>query len=158
MNSAVGTVFNSSSLFHAGGPPIGSAVTGGWLLGASYVNTQTTWRTYGKSSSFSRPGPANVFVMMDENPYSINDGSIAIAATVAAGATYLVDCPAGNHGQSAGIAFADGHAIVHKWKDSRTYTPVNFIAPGMGGVGSRLQTPTDDQDCFYLSSITSAPQ
>ena len=30
--------------------------------------------------------------------------------------------PSGNHNGGAGIAFADGHAINHKWQDARTYT------------------------------------
>jgi prepilin-type N-terminal cleavage/methylation domain-containing protein/prepilin-type processing-associated H-X9-DG protein len=160
MNSAVGTVFNSSSYNPANSssaPAVGSPVNGGWLSGGVYNASQTAFRTYGKSSSFSRPGPANVFVMMDENPYSINDGSLAIVATVATGATYLVDYPSGNHGRSAGIAFADGHAIVHKWQDARTFTPQGIIQPGMGSQSSTQQSP-DNQDCFYLASITSAPR
>jgi prepilin-type processing-associated H-X9-DG protein len=154
----VGTIYNSSS-YNPANPsalPVGSPVNGGWLSGV-YANTQNAFRTYGKSSSFTHPGPANIFVMMDENPYSINDGSLAIVAKVATGATYLVDYPSGNHGRSAGIAFADGHAIVHKWQDPRTYTPQGILQPGMGSTASTQQSP-DNQDCFYLASITSAPQ
>jgi prepilin-type N-terminal cleavage/methylation domain-containing protein/prepilin-type processing-associated H-X9-DG protein len=159
MNSAVGTIFNSSSAnpANASAPPAGTPVNGGWLSGGTYNANQTAFRTYGKSSSFSRPGPANLFVIMDENPYSINDGSLAIVATVATGATYLVDYPSGNHGRAAGIAFADGHAIVHKWQDPRTYTPQGILQPGQGSTASTQQSP-DNQDCFYLASITSAPR
>ena len=53
---------------------------GGWLPGAAYNGSQTTWLTYGKMSSFSRPGPSKTFVIMDENPFSINDGSFAVSA------------------------------------------------------------------------------
>jgi prepilin-type processing-associated H-X9-DG protein len=106
-------------------------------------------------SAFTSPGAANTWVTMDENPFSINDGSLAIPAAASAGSTYLVDYPAGNHNNSAGIAFADGHSIVHKWQDSRTYTPQGIVQPGMGSQNSNKQTP-DDQDCFYLASITSA--
>jgi prepilin-type N-terminal cleavage/methylation domain-containing protein/prepilin-type processing-associated H-X9-DG protein len=156
MNSAVGTVWSSSSLYTSGGPVIGSAVQQGWLGGSGYSTTQTAWRTFGKMSSFIRPGIANTWVMMDENPYSINDGSLAISAEAAPGKTYLIDFPAGNHNRAAGIAFADGHSIVHRWQDSRTYTPQGIIQPGLGGTGSTVE-PTDNQDCFYLASITSAP-
>jgi len=96
MNQAVGTLFYSS--LHGDTPlPVGSAVQGGWLIGSHYDDKQAAWVTYGKMSSFSRGGSANIFVTMDENPYSINDGSLAIAAAASPGATYLVDCPAGTH-------------------------------------------------------------
>ena len=152
MNSAVGTIYNS---FYANGSPtIGSPVQGGWLIGASY-STTTPYLTYGKMSSFSKPGPVNTWVFMDENPYSINDGSLAIPAVATAGSTYLVDFPSGNHGSAAGIAFADGHSLVHKWQDVRTYSPQGVIAPGQGSTSGSHQNP-DNPDCFYLAPITSA--
>jgi prepilin-type processing-associated H-X9-DG protein len=155
MNSAVGTIFHS--FYASGSPAIGSPVQGGWLSGSAYNANQTTWQTYGKMSSFNRPGPANTFVIMDENPYTINDGSLAIPAAATPGNTFIIDFPSGNHGNAAGISFADGHVIVHKWLDSRTYTPQGTIQPGMGSTSSTIQTP-DDPDCFYLAPITSAPR
>jgi type II secretory pathway pseudopilin PulG len=149
MNSAVGTIYWSS---FNGGPALGSPVQGGWLPGSSFNSSQRTWLTYGKMSSFSKPGPANTFVIMDENPYAINDGSIAIPAAATPGSTYIVDYPAANHNAATGISFADCHVLVHKWLDARTYTPPTT---GMGGTGSPHQIP-DDPDCFYLASITSA--
>jgi prepilin-type N-terminal cleavage/methylation domain-containing protein/prepilin-type processing-associated H-X9-DG protein len=155
MNSAVGTVFNT---FYANGmPAIGSPVSQGWLSGNAWsANQYGVWRTYGKMSSFTSPGPANTWVFMDENPYSINDGSMAASAVATPGQTYLIDYPSGNHGTAAGIAFADGHSIVHKWLDARTYTPQGIIQPGHGSQSQSLQTP-DNPDCFYLAPITSAP-
>jgi prepilin-type N-terminal cleavage/methylation domain-containing protein/prepilin-type processing-associated H-X9-DG protein len=155
MNSAVGTLYYTPLTSPAPGIAVGSPVQGGWLTGGSYSPSQTTWRNYGKLSSFTSPGAANTWVTMDENPYSINDGSLAIPAAASGGNTYLVDFPAGNHNQSAGIAFADGHALIHKWQDSRTYTAQGIVQPGRGSQSSSKQTP-DDQDCFYLASITSA--
>jgi prepilin-type N-terminal cleavage/methylation domain-containing protein len=157
MNSAIGTSWFSSSSYSSGGPPIGAPVGGGWLPGSAYNANQTAWQTYGTFSSFTQPGPASTWAIMDENPYSINDGSLAISAAASPGATYLIDFPAGNHALSAGISFADGHSIIHKWTDSRTYTPQGIIQPGMGSTSSTRQSP-DDQDCFYLASSTSAPR
>ncbi len=137
MNSAVGTVWHSSSAYTAGGPPLGSPVQGGWLNGASY-NTPPTggWLTYGKATSFNSPGPSRTWVIMDENPYTINDGSLAISANAVTG-SYLIDFPAGNHANAAGIAFADGHSEIHKWLDPRTYSPKASravkIQQGQGG-------------------------
>jgi prepilin-type N-terminal cleavage/methylation domain-containing protein len=160
MNSAVGTIWNSSFTYGGTAGTLGSPVGGGWLSGASYQNVQTTWLTYGKMSSFIRPGPANTFVIMDENPITINDGSLAISASVGPGATYLIDYPSGNHAHGAGIAFADGHAITHKWLDPRTFTPPITLHgqganPSSPPPVSPLQSP-DDNDCYYMASITSA--
>jgi hypothetical protein len=93
---------------------------------------------------------------MDENPYSINDGAMAISAYAAPGNTYLIDYPSGQHGGEGGLAFVDGHSIVHKWQDKRTYTPA--ISPGQGGnpnVPAAHPSP-DDPDCFFLAPLTSA--
>lgn len=152
MNSAVGTVYSSATA----NTPIGSRVGGGWLLGNSYNSSQSKYLTYGKSSSFTRPGPANTWVFIDENPRTINDGSMAISAEAETGKTYLIDQPSGLHGGAGGLAFADGHSIVHAWKDKRTYT---VSLDGQGNViqASTKQSP-DNPDCFYLASITSAPR
>jgi prepilin-type N-terminal cleavage/methylation domain-containing protein/prepilin-type processing-associated H-X9-DG protein len=158
MNSAVGTIWNSSTAYGGTAGILGAPVGGGWLPGANYNASQTTWLTYGKYSSMVRPGPANTWVVMDESPITINDGSLAISAYAVPGATYLIDYPSGLHANGAGIAFADGHAIIHKWRDPRTYSPNALTQHGVGGEGSStggLQTP-DDLDCFYLAPLTSA--
>ena len=148
MNSAVGTVFNSASSTQ----PVGSAVNGDWLSGSTYT-ADTIWLTYGKLTSFTRPGPANTWVLMDENPQTINDGSLAVCAQTDPNLTCLIDFPASSHGQAAGIAFADGHSIVHKWTDPRTYTPQgNFTS---GDDSSVLSCPKN-ADCLYLAPLTSA--
>ncbi|MGD0087359.1 MAG: type II secretion system protein [Verrucomicrobiota bacterium] len=157
MNAAVGTC--NWTHYNAPNYPLGSAVGERWLLGASYSSAETgPWLTYGKLSSFTRPGPANTWVIIDENPYSINDGSFASSAVATTGYTYIIDYPSGLHGAAGVISFADGHVIVHKWQDLRTYTPM--IVPQQGGApGTPAFHPTpDDPDCFYLASITSGPR
>ncbi|HEX4122432.1 MAG TPA: type II secretion system protein [Verrucomicrobiae bacterium] len=156
MNSAVGTCWNSSTIY-GGTQAIGSPVGGGWLNGASYNGQQTEYLTYGKTSMFTKPGPANTWVIMDENPISINDASLAISAAGSTAETYVIDWPSGNHNQAGGIAFADGHAIIQKWRDPRTYTPPAVMAatPGQGGTGNDTQTPYDP-DLLLLAAWTSA--
>ena len=151
MNSAVGTIFASATSTR----PIGSPVGGGWLNGSSYGDPQTKWLTYGKMTSFTRPGPVNTWILLDENPYTINDGSLAISALAQAGQTYLIDYPASSHGGAAGLSFADGHSIIHKWVDKRTYTPPPEASPGSGGTGTTQMSP-DNADCIYLAPLTSA--
>ncbi len=156
MNSAVGTIYGSSVAMGGKDPrPVGSPVGGGWLdASKNYQTSQTAYLTYGKMSSFTRPGPSDTWVFIDENPRTINDGSMAFSAYTAPGATYLIDKPTGLHGQSGGLSFADGHSIVHKWRDSATYTVT------LNGQGNVIQTAAqqspDDVDCFYLAPLTSA--
>ncbi|HLX95821.1 MAG TPA: hypothetical protein VKU37_08760, partial [Verrucomicrobiae bacterium] len=164
MNSAVGTVYWTAS--NSGTPgssptegPIGSPVGQGWLGGSTWSpNSTGYWLTYGKMSSFTQPGPANTFVIMDENPFAINAGAINISAAATPGNTYLIDYPSGLHGAAGVISFADGHVILHKWLDRRTYSPqLSGLGPGMGSTSNIHQFP-DDPDCFYLAPITSAPR
>jgi prepilin-type N-terminal cleavage/methylation domain-containing protein len=154
MSGAVGTIWSSSTAM--GGTdtrPVGSPVGGGWLPGSSFNGNQTIWLTYGKMTAFTKPGPAKTFVFMDENPLTINDGCFYASANAQPNQTYLIDYPSGNHNAAAAISFADGHAIIHKWQDPRTYTPV---ISGLGGIGNPSKQTPDDPDCFYLAPITSA--
>jgi prepilin-type N-terminal cleavage/methylation domain-containing protein/prepilin-type processing-associated H-X9-DG protein len=158
MNSAVGTIFSSSTAMGGNDSrSVGSPIEGGWLSGSGYIGgVNPTWLTYGKMTSFTKPGPANTWVIMDENPRTINDGSIATSAAATPGNTYHIDYPAGNHNGAAAISFADGHVIIHKWQDPRTYIVT------INGQGNIIQSSThvspDDADCFYLAPITSAPR
>jgi prepilin-type N-terminal cleavage/methylation domain-containing protein/prepilin-type processing-associated H-X9-DG protein len=124
---------------------VGTGASGEWLDGASY--TQNGYLVYKKLIDFNNPGASQTYVMMDECPKTINDGSIATSASAAPGATYIIDSPAGNHNKASGIAFADGHAVIHHWNDPRTYDEAG-ASPG-------AQSP-DNQDCYYIASITSA--
>ncbi len=152
MNSAVGTLFYNATA----AKPIGTAVDGGWLPGASYNGSQTAWMTYGKMSSFTQPGPSDTWVFIDENPRTINDGSMAISAVATTGNTYLIDYPTGLHGGAGAMAFADGHSTVHKWKDSGTYSVAVNVWGNMVQTASK-QTP-DNADCLFLAPLTSAPK
>jgi prepilin-type processing-associated H-X9-DG protein len=119
MNSAVGTRWcNPPSAPLRGAAPL----EGGWLLGVSagYRPGQNEYRTYNKLSAITVPGPANLWVLMDEHTDSINDSSMATPAVAGS----IVDYPASYHNGAGGVAFADGHSEIHKWRDSRTKPPV----------------------------------
>jgi len=160
MNNAIGTRWYNSP---AGGGDktkgaTGSAIGGGWLdNGSAYVDPSKTWRTFGKLSSMSRPGPANTWVLIDENPKSINDALFAVnmPSVNANGdfnpaSTYLVDYPGASHGLAAGISFGDGHSEVHKWRDPRTYTTPATVVPGLISAGAQPNNP----DIVWLAERT----
>ena len=90
-------------------------------------------RIYRKLSGMIDPGPAKTAVFLDERQDSINDGMFVIAMEGAApspgappspGSYGITDYPAAYHGGSGGFSFADGHAELKKWRDSRTKPPL----------------------------------
>ncbi len=84
---------------------------------------------YNKLSEFTRPGPANTFVMLDECPDSINDGLFQMNLR----SSSWSDIVASLHGGGGGLSFADGHAEVHKWRDSNTrFAVIKGTCPAYG--------------------------
>jgi prepilin-type processing-associated H-X9-DG protein len=154
MNSAVGTVWYSDSN-HYGTKKPGSAVEGGWLT-YPYNDSQITYRTYGKITQMTKPGPSSTWVIADENARTINDGSLAINMQ-----TKIVDFPGNYHGGGCGLAFADGHAEIHKWVDAflSLVPPPNLMTPPPEGVQDISQFGlSDSKDLDWIQPRTSAPR
>jgi len=59
-------------------------------------------------------GPVNLFVTLDENPFTINDGWFV--SDPSRNSQY-VDMPASYHNRAGGLGFADGHSEIKKWSD-----------------------------------------
>jgi prepilin-type processing-associated H-X9-DG protein len=94
--------------------------------------------------TFTRLGmvraPADTFVLLDERPDSINDGSFFTKVDQPG---YLQDVPGSYHGNKAGFSFADGHSEIHKWISAYINQPIqptkinehNMVGdPGVGDV------------------------
>ena len=78
------------------------------------------YRMYRKDGDMAVPGSANLWLLMDENPYSINDGFLweqPVGNANPPTATTWVDYPATYHNRACGISFGDGHAQIRKWTD-----------------------------------------
>jgi prepilin-type processing-associated H-X9-DG protein len=95
-----------------------------WLGPIAPYNNNTVVVSYKKESDMSRPGPVNLWVFIDENPRSINDGSFICEPDI----QKWIDCPASYHNGAGGIAFADGHAQIRKWADPA-------VLHGFDGIG-----------------------
>ena len=139
MSQAVGTKLN------------GAAVSGPWLPGDLDWN-QSTWRTYAKFADVTAPGPANLWVMMDEHPDSVNDAQMGVECGLTGAAARIVDFPASSHNGSCGIAFADAHSEIHRWRGSRIKAPVTYTGT------MQLNVPAGDSvlDVEWLQQRTSA--
>jgi prepilin-type N-terminal cleavage/methylation domain-containing protein len=121
MNQAVGTIcppFNSTGNSHGGAPVL--AVNGPWLDNSHGHRRNMPYRTFGKSSDFGgSAGASQIWVFLDEEARSLNDGGFAVGMNTAE----WIDYPATYHNMGGGFAFADGHSEIHKWKDARTKAP-----------------------------------
>jgi prepilin-type N-terminal cleavage/methylation domain-containing protein/prepilin-type processing-associated H-X9-DG protein len=87
---------------------------------------------YHKDSDLGLPGASLLWLFMDENPFSINDGCMVLNPLE----TMWVDVPASYHGGSGGVAYADGHAKLRKWTDANLLR----FATQTQGVGANLAT------------------
>jgi prepilin-type processing-associated H-X9-DG protein len=66
-------------------------------------------------SDLAVPGPASVFVIVDEHPDSINSGVFSFDPGYVATGERWRDLPASYHEGGCGISFADGHSEIHPW-------------------------------------------
>jgi prepilin-type N-terminal cleavage/methylation domain-containing protein len=79
-------------------------------------------RVFRKQGDIRNPGPSQCWVFIDENPNSINDGWFAADPNQP---NKWVDIPASYHGTAGGLSFADGHAEIKKWRDSKMINAQN---------------------------------
>ena len=87
-------------------------------LGRKYLEQPT------KITQLNRPGPANVFVAVDEHPDSINDSIFHVVPGNPPVSYVWRDLPASYHNGACGFSYADAHSEIKKWRDPRTKQPV----------------------------------
>jgi prepilin-type processing-associated H-X9-DG protein len=91
-----------------------------------------------KVSDIIKPPPVLAWVFVDEHPDSINDGCFFINPMFTPDAYYWSDLPASYHNGACGFSFADGHAEIKKWRDSRTLRRVQRVDfPGADAANSQ---------------------
>src|SRR5262245_32631404 len=95
------------------------------------------YRLFKKQSDLASLGPANTWVLIDENPVSINDGWFCVDPSPTA--NNWIDKPATYHDHSGGLSFADGHAEIKKWRDQNL---INYTGPPLTGLP--VDPPGDD--------------
>ena len=125
-----------------------------WVSGADYslpgsANLLPIYRGAAKSSDLMIPGPARTWVYMDEHPDSINDGGLFPPTS----ANVIPDLPATYHNGAAGVAMADGHCEMHRWRGPLMNKPRS--EHGMLGVDFNIfnlfPTVIGDPDLYWLS-------
>ena len=129
MNAAVGT-----DPSQGGGTP----VKGAWLDGDYKNSLDGPFRTYGRLSDFTVPGPSSTWLFIDESDFNLNDAAFAVTMTGA----FWLDFPGRYHNTASGLVFADGHSEYHRWT-----TP---------HVPSKRQSEDRNPDWGWLRDRTSA--
>lgn len=114
------------------------------------------WRYYPKTSAMTAPSPAMVWVIIDENPDSINDAAFGVTMGTPNRLTPVwQDGPATYHGGACGFAFADGHSEIKKWKDRRTVT--GTMATTYTTRFTYAQSSPQNRDITWMQERTTAP-
>ena len=145
MNAATGLLAGSNLSFN------GQPAWGPWLDGTGRHRSDRPWRTCGRLAGISAPGPAELFMFVDEAPGSIGNGSFDVSMVVP---TSMVSWPATYHNFAASFSFLDGHGESHKWRDGRTKMTGTRI-PASVPVPV-IQTGPDNQDILWLQRHTSS--
>jgi len=68
-----------------------------------------------KMSDLDSPGPASVFVFLDEHADSIDDGTFQVNPGYLPGQESWRNLPASYHNGAGSFSFADGHGEIHAW-------------------------------------------
>jgi len=124
----------------------------GWL-GPYHVWNGPSGHVFYRESDLGLMGAVNIWLFMDENPFSINDGFMAEYAPPippATGDLLWGDYPASYHGGAGGMAFCVGHAQIRRWTDASvlTMTIPNPDTPRLP------PNPTSCPDLPWLQNLT----
>ena len=99
-------------------PHVRSISMNTWLAPIVPYKNITYLQAYYREAAMIRPGPANLWVLIDENPNSINDASFICEPTCTDNnPPQWIDFPASYHNHGSGISFADGHTEIKAWHD-----------------------------------------
>ncbi len=141
----------SLSMTQAIGWPYMGSKPGGWLAPPGYNEGQTRYKVYQKLGDVVNPGPAMLWVFLDEHPDSINAGGFANQMVENEAQARIIDYPASFHNGAAGISFIDGHAEIRKWIDPRTRAKVTYT----GTMTLNVASP-NNRDMIWLAERTSS--
>jgi prepilin-type N-terminal cleavage/methylation domain-containing protein/prepilin-type processing-associated H-X9-DG protein len=111
-----------------------------------------------KMSGFIHPGAADTWVFMDEHPDSIDDTLLYTddePSALQTGTGQFTELPASYHNRACGLAFADGHAEIHKWQNAQTMPPI--VTENVNESLYRQVPVTSDPDLQWLAQKTQRP-
>jgi len=146
MNQAIGCTMSGTA-------SDANSTIGNWLDGGG----PGPYMIYMSESDMSRPSPANLWLIIDEHPDSINDGGFAVEMnTITDNSAIWVDHPTCLHDGACGVSFCDGHAVVHKWQDTKWKADLRYL-PQFDSFGqTTISGLGNTADLRWLGGHTSA--
>jgi prepilin-type N-terminal cleavage/methylation domain-containing protein len=135
--------------FSSTGMPDGQ---GAWLPS---VYNGGPWECYFKESDLGRPPPSKLWLLVDENPDSINDAALAFQMPDGNNTTWI-DCPSRLHGNACSFGFVEGHVEMHAWANPQGLPVTTYTGPG-GDPQSLPRTPINgNKDVWWVGARSSA--
>jgi prepilin-type N-terminal cleavage/methylation domain-containing protein/prepilin-type processing-associated H-X9-DG protein len=92
--------------------PVVRTVSMSVWMGSRTLPWNDNYSSFRKITDIQGIGPSDALVLADERDDSIDDGEFAIDMVT----SQIPNVPAGYHGGSGGITFADGHSEIHRWR------------------------------------------
>jgi prepilin-type N-terminal cleavage/methylation domain-containing protein/prepilin-type processing-associated H-X9-DG protein len=108
------------------------------------------YKNFIKESEMNILGPSDLWVLVDESPDSVNDGSFAVQMPGTAASTVWIDIPSKAHNNACGFSFADGHSEIHKWMAPGNIPNVTYQLASKSGI-FELRDP----DILWVAKHTS---
>jgi prepilin-type N-terminal cleavage/methylation domain-containing protein/prepilin-type processing-associated H-X9-DG protein len=119
--------------------------------GVNSWSGDTGMRAYCKESQLGKPSTSDLWLFVDEQANSINDGFLIYEAAL--GNFSQADTPADYHNGACGFSFVDGHAEIHKWLELR-YWPQ--VIPSANAPFPSVREPNSGPDCQWMNYHTTA--
>ncbi|MDB6068007.1 MAG: hypothetical protein JWR26_4215 [Pedosphaera sp.] len=129
-----------------GQPRVRSMSMNAWMNPIRIWQGEMNVKTFRKQNDINGPGPSQAFVFIDENPYAIDDGYFVCDLNQP---NFWVNVPATYHNNAGGMSYADGHAEIKRWTDSKALTDK---------VGSNFAADPNSQDCNWLQQRATGRQ
>jgi len=106
-------------------PRLRSVSMNGYIEGGAYTDQHAPydseyepgWCAYDRFTDIIAPGPSMLWVFIEEQADSINDGYFRIDVE---NPNLWLDLPASYHDGRCAIGFADGHGEIKRWEDPST--------------------------------------
>lgn len=122
----------------------------GWM-GYNTTPQNPGFQVFRKTTAFTTLGPGDAMVFIDERDDSVDDGYFSVDMV----ASQLANLPSGYHNGSGAVTFADGHAVLHRWRSSEVLAGQQSVETVKKEF---IPVPGDNPDLVWLRSHATNPQ
>jgi prepilin-type N-terminal cleavage/methylation domain-containing protein/prepilin-type processing-associated H-X9-DG protein len=98
--------------------------------------------------------PADIWVLLDEHPDSINDGVFGNLVATRNNDAHWFDVPAKWHDNACAFSFADGHSEIHRWLHPDDIPNAYYDGRDISGKDGTREQSTVDPDVLWFGAHT----